>query len=200
MKMSSGNSWHLCVLVLFGVSGADGITMSVMEGGSVTLPTNDTTNPQKIIKWYFGITRIAQIDSDFICTDVECNKGAERFKDRLKLDEHTGSLTIITINTTDTGLYYLEIISSGSHSDKTFNVTVNSVSAPKDEAKMKRNPVKEGESGLSTVAVAGICAATAVFVLLLIASVFCYHKHRQARRNVELQEQDPGRRTLISGL
>ncbi|KAL0161172.1 hypothetical protein M9458_044897, partial [Cirrhinus mrigala] len=54
-------------------------------------------------------------DLRFMCTDVECNEGAERFKDRLKLDEHTGSLTIMNINTTDAGLYHLEIISRGSH-------------------------------------------------------------------------------------
>ncbi|RXN17846.1 SLAM family member 5-like protein [Labeo rohita] len=70
--------------------------------------------------------------------------------------------------------------------DKTSQVLVcvSGVCAPKDDEKMKRNPVKEGESGLSSVAVAGICVgAAAVLVLLFIAGVIYYHKCRRARQN-----------------
>ncbi|KAL0161695.1 hypothetical protein M9458_045420, partial [Cirrhinus mrigala] len=56
---------------------------------------------------------------------VKCEDGEERFRDRLKLDNQTGSLTITNITNTDSGVYDLKIISSTSSSDKTFNVIVN---------------------------------------------------------------------------
>uniref|UniRef100_A0A8C0YKA2 Immunoglobulin domain-containing protein n=1 Tax=Cyprinus carpio carpio TaxID=630221 RepID=A0A8C0YKA2_CYPCA len=112
---------------------AQGVSVSVMEGDSVTLNTDVKTNQHDIIKWYFNNIRIAQISEDlsFICTDVQCNVGTERFRDRLKLDHQTGSLTIMNITNTDSGDYKLKIINSSSISEKTFNVTVY---------------VKEGES------------------------------------------------------
>ncbi|KTF84050.1 hypothetical protein cypCar_00037898 [Cyprinus carpio] len=118
-----------------------------MEGDSVTLHTDVKTNQQEDIKWYFNDTRIAQITGDlsFICTDVQCNEGTERFRDRLKLDNQTGSLTIMNITNTDSGLYELKIISIRRSSENTFRVTFHDVpAAERDE--MKRKSVKEGES------------------------------------------------------
>ncbi|KTG30894.1 hypothetical protein cypCar_00037561 [Cyprinus carpio] len=94
-----------------------------MEGDSVTLHTGVETNQQDRIRWYFNYTRIAQISGELskICTDVQCNEGTERFRDRLKLDHQTGSLTIMNTGITDSGVYKLlmsnDII-------KTFSVTV----------------------------------------------------------------------------
>ncbi|XP_052445452.1 uncharacterized protein LOC127987217 [Carassius gibelio] len=121
----------------------DRVTVSVTEGDSVTLYTNVTTTQQEEILWYFNDTRIAQITGDLskICTDVQCNEGTERFRDRLKLEKQTGSLTIMNINTTDTGLYQLKIFSSSSFREKTFSVTV--LDSPD---KVKRISAKEGES------------------------------------------------------
>ncbi|XDV23816.1 hypothetical protein PO909_028213, partial [Leuciscus waleckii] len=115
-----------------------------MEGDSVTLYTGVETNQQEEIKWYFNDTRIAQISGDlsFICTDVQCNEDTERFKDRLKLDHQTGSLTITNIRNTDSGEYKLLIISGSSDSKKIFNITVEGVSAAERD-EVKRN---EGES------------------------------------------------------
>ncbi|KAL0161387.1 hypothetical protein M9458_045112, partial [Cirrhinus mrigala] len=87
-----------------------------MEEDSVIFHTGVVTNQQEDIKWYFNSIRIAQISGvlSFICTGVQCNKGTERFRDRLKLDHQTGSLTIMNITTMDSGVYELKIISSSS--------------------------------------------------------------------------------------
>ncbi|XP_026105520.1 uncharacterized protein LOC113077314 isoform X1 [Carassius auratus] len=139
--------FNLLSVILFlldnGVSGVvSDVLVSVREGDSVTLHTGVQTDQQEDIKWYFKDTRIAQISGDLskTCTDVECNEGTERFRDRLKLDHQTGSLTITNITNTDSGLYELKIISSSSSSDKIFSVTVNGVSAA------EQDEVKEGES------------------------------------------------------
>ncbi len=98
-----------------------------MEGDSVSLHTGVEANQQDRIRWYFNDTRIAQITGDlsFICTDVQCNEGTGRFRDRLKLDHQTGSLTIMNTRTTDSGLYKLQISSSNINSAKRFSVTVD---------------------------------------------------------------------------
>ncbi|KAF4097270.1 uncharacterized protein LOC131531379 [Onychostoma macrolepis] len=131
-----------------GASGVetDGVLVFVMEGDSVTLLTGIKKNQEDRIRWYCNDTRIAQINGDpsKTCTDVQCNKGTERFRDRLKLDHQTGSLTITHTRTTDSGEYQLKIFSS-SISEKTFSVSVHGVSAAERET-MKRKSVKEGES------------------------------------------------------
>ncbi|CAM4660508.1 unnamed protein product [Leuciscus chuanchicus] len=127
-----------------GASGADTVEVSVMEGDSVTLYTGVQTNQQDRVRWYFNDTRIAQINRDQskICTDVQCNEDTERFRDRLKLDHQTGSLTITDTTDTDSGVYKLKISSGSSDSEKIFNVNVHGVSAAeRDEVKRK-----EGES------------------------------------------------------
>ncbi|XP_073701006.1 uncharacterized protein [Garra rufa] len=113
------------ILLMHGVSGFDADSTE-MEGNSVILLTNVKTNQGDRIRWYFNNTRIAQISGDIrkICTDVQCNEGNERFRDRLKLDRQTGSLTIMNTRTTDSGLYYQETIISGTVSEKIFNVTI----------------------------------------------------------------------------
>ena len=97
----------------------------VMEGDSVILHTGVETKQQEKIRWYFKDTRIAQITGDLsnICTDVQCNEGTERFRDRLKLDHQTGSLTITNIRT-DSGEYQLRIITSSNISTKSFILAV----------------------------------------------------------------------------
>ncbi len=57
------------------------------------------------IEWYFNDIHIAQRNESVskICTDLE------RFRDRLKLNRHTGDLSIRHIKTSDSGLYKLQI-------------------------------------------------------------------------------------------
>uniref|UniRef100_A0A8C1BVJ1 Immunoglobulin domain-containing protein n=1 Tax=Cyprinus carpio carpio TaxID=630221 RepID=A0A8C1BVJ1_CYPCA len=134
----------LCVLVHgFSAVGADRVSVSVMEGDSVTLYTDVETIHKEEIRWYFDDVRIAEISGDLskTCTDVQCEAGNERFRDRLKLDHQTGSLTITNITTTDSGLFKLQINSSSDSLRQLYNVSVYYV--PERE-KIKR--VKEGES------------------------------------------------------
>ncbi len=101
---------------------------SVKEGDAVTLDPGDVKNTNKItiMKWYHNDTRIAEITGDlrYICTDDQCEDGNERFRDRMKLDNQTGSLTITNIRTEHTGLYKLEIISRRFRIMRNFTVDV----------------------------------------------------------------------------
>ncbi|XP_026108530.1 uncharacterized protein LOC113080585 [Carassius auratus] len=136
-------------VILLGASciDADKVSLFVNEGDLVTLHTDVKTNQHEKIKWFFDDTRIAQISGDLskICTDVGCNEGTERFRDRLKLDHQTGSLTIRDITNTDSGEYKLQIISSSSMSEKIFSFTVRDVPDAETD-KMKTKSVKEGDS------------------------------------------------------
>ncbi len=104
------------------------MSVFVMERDSVTFQTGVEITQQDRIRWYFNGVRIAQITEDlgFICTDVQCNEGNERFRDRLKLDNQTGSLTITSTRTTDSGLYELIISSKNNvEKDKTFKLALH---------------------------------------------------------------------------
>ncbi|XP_026105515.1 uncharacterized protein LOC113077310 isoform X2 [Carassius auratus] len=128
--ISSKNRGGGGAYVARGLSDVDKDEVSVMEGDSVTLQTSVKTNQQEKIKWYFNDIRIAQITGDHskICTGVQCNEGTERFRDRLKLDHQTGSLTIRNISTSDAGFYKLQIINSRISIMKRFSFTVASTS------------------------------------------------------------------------
>ncbi|XP_016392389.1 uncharacterized protein LOC107727122 [Sinocyclocheilus rhinocerous] len=76
---------------------------SVKEGESVTLDPGVVKTTNYLMKWLFNDVHIAEIKEDlsFICTDVQCLYADERFRDRLKLDHQTGSLTITNTSYVD---------------------------------------------------------------------------------------------------
>jgi len=86
---------------------------SVKEGVTVTLESAVTElHSDDLVQWRFEhedvlaeISKTAGISSTY--DDVPDG----RFKDRLKLDHETGSLTITNTRTTDSGYYHLEITS-----------------------------------------------------------------------------------------
>ncbi len=96
------------------------------EGDSVTLNTgvNEIREGDDVL-WKYGAenSQIAKmkkkkhIFSTFNDTD-------ERFRDRLKLDSKTGSLTITNITAEHAGVYQLEI-TGAKKSSKTFSVSVH---------------------------------------------------------------------------
>ncbi|XP_039538697.1 SLAM family member 5-like [Pimephales promelas] len=108
------------------LTGVFGESVSVMEGDSVTLNT-DLTEIQEDddILWTFGannslIAEISRSDEVFSTSD---NVLDGRFRDKLKLDAQTGSLTITNPTTEHEGVYQVEIRGM-SLSSKTFNVSV----------------------------------------------------------------------------
>nr|XP_055073046.1 SLAM family member 9-like [Misgurnus anguillicaudatus] len=112
-----------------GVFGSEFV--SVTEGDPVTLSVSLTeTQREDRISWKFTSQEIKA--SEIIIAELE-DKGnnvryykdrAEgRFRDRLKLNKHTGSLTITNTNITHTGLYKVNIRRTSTH-HKTINLTV----------------------------------------------------------------------------
>ncbi|XDV24094.1 hypothetical protein PO909_028360, partial [Leuciscus waleckii] len=106
-------------------AGTDAVkSVSVMEGDSVSL-NSDLTEMKDgdLIYWRFGDenTLIAEInvldDSMTVYDDVPDG----RFRDRLKPDDQTGSLTITNTTTEHTGVYQVEVKNRVS---KSFSLTV----------------------------------------------------------------------------
>ncbi|XP_067272574.1 carcinoembryonic antigen-related cell adhesion molecule 1-like [Pseudorasbora parva] len=96
----------VCSLCVFG----DTVKISVNEGDSVTLNSRLTeVKDDDLIQWSLRYTLIAEInvtaDSFTVYDDVLDG----RFRDRLKLDNQTGSLTITNVTMKHAGEYELQI-------------------------------------------------------------------------------------------
>ncbi|XP_077081539.1 SLAM family member 5-like [Siphateles boraxobius] len=116
--------FHL--VVVFGDSDA---VKSVMEGDSVTLDiiVTEKQDMNRII-WKFETNEstIAKINKWSSKINIYDDVLDGRFRDRLKLDDQTGSLTITNIRDTHSGVYEVKISKSSSSNTTTnrFNVTV----------------------------------------------------------------------------
>ncbi|XP_073699667.1 SLAM family member 5-like [Garra rufa] len=95
-----------------------------MEGDSVTLKTNVTEiSKGDDIQWKYGSENSVIATMTKSKQNVQHNDADGRFKDRLKLDSQTGSLTITNITTQHAGYYQLEI-NGANIKIKTYNVSV----------------------------------------------------------------------------
>ncbi len=105
---------------MFGADEDEVKAVSVMEGDSVTLPTNLTQiQGINLIEWKFRGLVIAKINGK----EISYPSDTEIFRDRLQLDQ-TGSLTIKNMKTKHSGLYELQISHSAGNAVRKFNVTV----------------------------------------------------------------------------
>ncbi|XP_073793358.1 uncharacterized protein isoform X2 [Danio rerio] len=148
-------------LLTCGVFGAGiNVPVSVMEGQTVTLNT-DIIDIKEItrIMWRFETLVIAEFNNN----KTTYANDPERFRDRLKLNSQTGTLTIMNIRTTDTGLYKAEINHITGTSKWLFNVTL-SIPVP--------------DSGLSPAAAAGIAVVVLLLVFAGAAAFMFYHRHK----------------------
>ncbi|XP_073721574.1 uncharacterized protein [Misgurnus anguillicaudatus] len=101
-------------------------SVSVYEGDSVTLHVNTIIQRNDTIEWRFGdeqdlIARIYRKTNSLRLYDDVLDG---RFRDRLKLNNQTGDLTITNITTQHTGLYRLDIINE-KITNKTFIINVS---------------------------------------------------------------------------
>ncbi|KAA0711833.1 hypothetical protein E1301_Tti021275 [Triplophysa tibetana] len=103
-----------------------GDVKSVTEGDSVTLHTDVQTLRDDLILWRFGDdgVLIAKHDEEQSKSSIYDDVLDGRFRYRLELDPHTGSLIITNTKTTDTGLYKLKISSNRDTKYKTFSVSL----------------------------------------------------------------------------
>ncbi|CAM4659304.1 unnamed protein product [Leuciscus chuanchicus] len=165
-------------VTVFGVDGktdeVKSVSLSVKEGESVTLKTNVEVKRDDLIVWRFEGILLAKIDVE--TNKSSLNEADERFRDRLKTDHQTGSLTITNTRTTDTGLYELQI--RGRESSQRFLLSVTAVPDP----------------GLSPGGIAGI----AVAVLLVLVVVVIYYRYtiyklkkQVAKRKLVIKEDVP---------
>ncbi|XP_039525915.1 uncharacterized protein LOC120478191 isoform X3 [Pimephales promelas] len=105
------------------------VEISVMEGESLTINSDITEiKGYEWIRWMFGDENIliAEIDAGRI-TVYDDYLG--RFRDRLKLNKHTGSLTITNITTEQAGDYKLQIIRNEYWNLQSFSAKAFRVSA-----------------------------------------------------------------------
>ncbi|XP_051551360.1 uncharacterized protein LOC127439232 isoform X2 [Myxocyprinus asiaticus] len=155
----------------------------VNEGESVSLDSGVTKKQNDSITWYFNGIRIAQINGNTseACTDVQCDIENERLRDRLKLNDRTGSLTITNARITDTGEYQLEISSSSRFSSSSRRRSISFSSR-------KTYSVTVIDPGPSLGVIAGIIVGVLLLVAAVTAGVF-YHC-RQAGQQGQKQPRD----------
>ncbi|XP_051764526.1 uncharacterized protein LOC127520458 isoform X10 [Ctenopharyngodon idella] len=110
-----------CILTVFG----ELKSVSVMEGDSITLNSDLTEiHDSDLILWWFENILIAVINNQVNSFTVYDDVLDGRFRDRLKLDNQTGSLTITNITTEHAGVYEQQMSSREFFLVKAFSVSV----------------------------------------------------------------------------
>ncbi|KAF4097340.1 hypothetical protein G5714_021348 [Onychostoma macrolepis] len=109
MKKMFLKLFMFCLWRLVGVFGQSEV-MSVREGDSVTLNSGLTEMKDDVIQWRFGNedTLIAEINKQTDSMTVYEDVLDGRFRDRLKLDDQNGSLTITNMRIGQAGRYKLQ--------------------------------------------------------------------------------------------
>ncbi|XP_057184415.1 uncharacterized protein LOC130550903 [Triplophysa rosa] len=163
--------------------------MSVMEGHSVTLHTNVTElYTHEEMYWWFKNIRIARIRRS-VNINPTYNDETEIFRDRLKMNNQTGDLTITNIRAEHSGRYKLNILGRNKETAKTFSLTVNETD--KHEIHQHDEDVHTSEGG-ETCLVYIVVISCAVGFLMIVASLlmfFICRKHTNTRQQQQQQQQ-----------
>ncbi|XP_052446631.1 uncharacterized protein LOC127988122 [Carassius gibelio] len=160
--------FHVTVLAVVGkTDGVKSVSLSVMKGDPVTLRADSEIHQDALMLWRFGDKGILLAKIDIETNESLLNDADEGFKDRLQLNDRTGSLTIKNTRTTDSGLYELQI--KGSESLYRFLVSIT-------------------DSGLSSSVIAGIVSGVISVLLILIACVI-YYRHRISKLKGQMVEE-----------
>ncbi|XP_057181233.1 uncharacterized protein LOC130548463 isoform X5 [Triplophysa rosa] len=146
----------------------------VKERDSVTLHI-DVTDEQRNDQIHWKIKHNKSPVAEIITVNgtISTHLIEERFRDRLKLDDQTGSLTITHMKNEDSGPYEADVtIGSITHTiHKTFSVT---------------------DSGLSPGVIAGICVSLLLLVIAAVVGVVIYRRRKMRHEGCRFDPQ--GRR------
>ncbi|XP_067252856.1 carcinoembryonic antigen-related cell adhesion molecule 5-like [Chanodichthys erythropterus] len=130
--------------------------VTVIEGDSVTLNSDLTEmKDDDLIQWRFKHTLIAEINKRFNSFTVYDDVLDGRFRDRLKLDNQTGSLTITNTTTEHDGDYKVKIIRN---IVKLFSLAVSRLPVPV----ISRNSSQCSSSSSSSSSCSLVCSAVNV--------------------------------------
>ncbi|XP_056614748.1 uncharacterized protein LOC130429918 [Triplophysa dalaica] len=164
---------------VIGFEQSDVKSARVIEGDSVTLHTDVQTQRGDLILWRFGEEGLllAKGDKEEYTSSIYDDVLDGMFRDRLEMDEQTGSLFITKTKTTDTGVYKLQIINNRDTKYKTFSVSVS-------------------EPGLSAGQVTGIICGVllGIAVVVAVAGVFVFRriKYEQQKQKVKVMRVPEG--------
>ncbi|XP_056615342.1 uncharacterized protein LOC130430311 isoform X2 [Triplophysa dalaica] len=164
---------------LIGLFGDEVKSVSVMEGESVTLHTDVTHRQTHVeIEWRFGVNGpvIARIKRS-VNINPTYNETIEIFRERLKMNNQTGDLTITNITSQHSGLYRINIPGEQKDTIKRFNLTVNA------------DVHTEGGTHLVYIIPLSCAAVGCVMILSALLMFFIRRKHTNTRQQQQQQPQ-----------
>ncbi|XP_056615542.1 uncharacterized protein LOC130430449 [Triplophysa dalaica] len=168
-----------------------------MEGHSVTLHTDLThIKTHDVIEWRFKDFRIARIKRSVNINHIY-DETIEIFRDRLKMNNQTGDLTITHITSQHSGLYKLYILGRNKDTVKRFHLTVNDADIhPIDQHDEEAVDVHhtEGKTHLVYIVVIS-CAVGTVMIVASLLMFFICRKHTNTRQQ---QQQDYEKQIICS--
>ncbi|XDV23925.1 hypothetical protein PO909_028268 [Leuciscus waleckii] len=164
-----------------------------MEGDSVTLNSSLTEiQRDEEIMWTFRTNGPLIAKTDGVNNTIPDNLD-ERFRDRLKLDKKTGSLTIMNIRTNHTGVYEVEISRSGPSSTYRFNVTVYDSplcppSGPTSDP--SSGPPSDPPSLESLIVPISAAAVGSLLIVAAFGMIWICRKRRKTDQGVETRDEE----------
>ncbi|XP_056615519.1 uncharacterized protein LOC130430427 isoform X2 [Triplophysa dalaica] len=187
-----------------GVFGDEVKSVSVMEGHSVTLHT-DLTHIQTHdeIEWRFKDILIARIKRSVNINPIYNNDKTEIFRDRLKMNNQTGDLTITHITSQHSGLYHLQTIINNKLTKKNFSLNVNACTAvsisdstqtPSSSSSLSSSSSSSERSAADVHShyIIPLSCAVVAFLMVLTALLvfFICRKHRKTHKQDQACDDD----------